>query len=111
MKPKTMILMGLAITCGLGASYMTSRLLAERQPAEEAEKVEILVASKNLSVHQKILKPEEMFEKKVVLKDDASNAIKDFDQLKGKTLKRSRRPGETITTEDLYDKGNLDIPD
>ena len=30
MKPKTLILMVVAVTCGLGASYMTSRLLAER---------------------------------------------------------------------------------
>jgi len=28
MKPKTMILMAVAVVCGLGASFMTSRLLA-----------------------------------------------------------------------------------
>ena len=45
MKPKTLILMVVAVTCGLGASYMTSRLLAERQP-EDTEKVKILVADR-----------------------------------------------------------------
>ena len=30
MKPKTMILMVVAVVCGLGASYMTSKLLADR---------------------------------------------------------------------------------
>ncbi len=33
MKPKTMILMVVAVVCGLGASYMTSRLLADRSRA------------------------------------------------------------------------------
>ena len=48
MKPKTMILMVVAIVCGLGASYMTSRLLAERgeAPAAEQKKVTVLVAKK-----------------------------------------------------------------
>ena len=47
MKPRTMILLIVAVTCGLGASYMTSRLLAERQ-TEPEDKVKILVAKKNL---------------------------------------------------------------
>ena len=35
MKPKTLILMVVAVTCGLGASYMTSRLLAKtKSPAD-----------------------------------------------------------------------------
>jgi Flp pilus assembly protein CpaB len=112
MKPKTMILMGLAITCGLGASYMTSRLLAERQTADEPEKVEILVASRNLSVHQKIVTPEEMFEKKLVAKEnEPTDAIKDFDALKGKSLRVGRNKGDTVTAGNLYDKGALEIPD
>src|SRR5438309_2345178 len=36
MKPKTMILMVVAVVCGLGASYMTSRLLAEREDQKQA---------------------------------------------------------------------------
>src|SRR5436305_1695536 len=40
MKPKTLILMVVAVTCGLGASYMTSRLLAERQ-TDDTDKVAI----------------------------------------------------------------------
>ena len=80
MKPKAMILMGLAIVCGLGASYMTSRLLAERQPQEE-EKVEILVARRNLSVGERIVNPDEMFEVKPwsPRKMNRPDAIKDFE--------------------------------
>lgn len=45
MKPRTMILMVVAIGCGLGASYMTSKLLAERNQQVEAEPtVPVLVA-------------------------------------------------------------------
>ena len=69
MKPKTMILMGLAIVCGLGASYMTSRLLADRSPAEE-ERVEILFAKNNLRVGQALTNPEELFDKKFVTKEN-----------------------------------------
>ena len=44
MKPKTMILMVVAVGCGLTASYMTSKLLADRgeQPPPE-EKIKLLV--------------------------------------------------------------------
>ena len=45
MKPKTMILMGLAIVCGLGASYMTSRLLAERNARMTRKKSRFLSPS------------------------------------------------------------------
>jgi Flp pilus assembly protein CpaB len=111
MKPKTMILMGLAITCGLGASYMTSRLLADRSTNDEPERVDILVAKKNLSVHQRITDPQELFEKKSVTKDqEPPNAIKEYEALKGKTLKQGRNQGEWVTPENLYDKGQLEIP-
>ena len=39
MKSKTLILLGVALVCGLAASYMTSRLLADR-----SEKVNVLIA-------------------------------------------------------------------
>jgi Flp pilus assembly protein CpaB len=111
MKPKTMILMGLAIVCGLGASYMTSRLLADRAP-EEKETVEVLVAKRPLNIGERIVKPEEFFEKKTILKaDDSQDAIRDFEQVKDKILKQSRNKGDTITAANMYGKGeNLDIP-
>jgi Flp pilus assembly protein CpaB len=111
MKPKTMILMGLAIVCGLGASYMTSRLLAERQ-APEDEKVEILVAKKPLSVGERMINPEDFFERKAVVKaDEPPDAIKDFDQIKGKVMRSSRNRGDHITAANLLDKNRLDIPE
>lgn len=112
MKPKTMILMGLAITCGLGASYMTSRLLADRGQ-EEKETVEVLVARRNLSVGERVVKPEELFEKKTILREnDTPDSIRDFDALKGKILKQGRNKGDAITPANMFsEKEMLEIPE
>jgi Flp pilus assembly protein CpaB len=112
MKPKTMILLGLAITCGLGASYMTSRLLAERQGPEALETVDILVAKDTISVHTVLKKPEDLFVTKTVAKGDFPDAITDFDALKGKVLKHGRARGESVTPANLYDKiASVEIPE
>lgn len=113
MKPKTMILLALAITCGLGASYMTSRLLAERQQPDAPETVEILVATKNISVHTKLAKPEEMFEVKVVAKaNEPPDAIRDYEFLRNKIVRQGRNKGDHITAANLYDKfGGLEVPE
>jgi Flp pilus assembly protein CpaB len=111
MKPKTMILMVVAVVCGLGASYMTSRLLAERdEPAPEAppaEKVTVLVAKKQLSMHQSLgNKPEDFFVERALLKEDApANAftLADKDKLKRKFLKYTVKVGAPITPDDLME--------
>jgi pilus assembly protein CpaB len=105
MKPKTMILMGLAIACGLGASYMTSRLLADRVDAE-VEMVDVLVAKKHLA------KPEEFFEIKSIPRDqDKMENIRKLDDLKGKILKQARNKGEAVAAQNLFDKDeSLGIP-
>jgi pilus assembly protein CpaB len=111
MKPKAYIFAGLAIVCGLGASYMTSRLLAERN-TDDPEKVEILVAKRNLSFGERIVKPEEMFELKAVTKEnEPPDAIKDFEAVKGKMMRSMRNKGDHITLANLYDKDLLDIPE
>jgi pilus assembly protein CpaB len=116
MKPKTLILMVVAVVCGLGASYMTSRLLAERddKPAEAPplEKVKLLVTKNNLAMHFALrAKPEDYFTEKEFVKDDApKDALTkaDADKLKGKFLKRSLRKGDHITSDDLID-GNPNL--
>jgi Flp pilus assembly protein CpaB len=114
MKTKTMILMVVAVVCGLGASYMTSRLLAERDdhPAEAPppEKVKVLVAVKNLQMHTALGKDPEkfknFFKEKEYSKDDAPKdalTMADLDKLKGKFLKRPLRGGDHITADDITD--------
>jgi len=101
MKPKTLILMVVAVTCGLGASYMTSRLLAERQP-DDTEKVSILVARKDLAMGLTIKKVEDFFEEKKFIKgDEPKNAIVDAKDLQARVLKRSLRSQDFVTGEDL----------
>ena len=85
MKPKTMILMVVAIACGLGASYMTSRLLADRN--QSVEKVTILVAKNMLNQGDWIKAPEELFvEKQFAKGDEPKLAITELDKLRGQQL-------------------------
>jgi Flp pilus assembly protein CpaB len=91
MKPKTLILMVVAVTCGLGASYMTSRLLADRQETEE--EVKFLVTIKNV---------EDLFTWKEVAKgSEPKEAIVNLDDLKTRVLKRSLRADDHVTGNDL----------
>src|SRR5438105_10883667 len=81
MKPKTLILMAVAIVCGLGASYMTSRLLAERQTSDP-DKVKVLVARKNLNMGEPIKTVDDLFEEKEFLRgQEPRNAIDSPDAL------------------------------
>jgi pilus assembly protein CpaB len=110
MKPKTMILMVVAVGCGLAASYMTSQLLAERGnsgPEQQEEKVKILVAKKNLDLGLLIEKPADLF--KIKLFDKGQEPEKalteaDFDKLKDCRLNKPLKTDEFVTMQDLIDK-------
>lgn len=109
MKPKTMILMVVAIVCGLGASYMTSRLLAERGDGkQETPKVNVLVAKKNLDNGTPLKKPGELFEVKEFLKgQEPRDGIATMETLKGKYLKRNLRKGDFVTAKDIDDNQTI----
>jgi Flp pilus assembly protein CpaB len=110
MKPKTLILMVVAVTCGLGASYMTSRLLAERQTSDDGEKVTILVAKKTLDMGVTIKKVEDLFEEKKVTKgEEPKNAIIEPKDLQGRVLKITRKAGDFITGEDLLSDKDIGL--
>ena len=109
MKPKTMILVAVAVVCGLAASYLTSRLLAERTGSDPGEKVTIVVARKNLATGAIIETPTDMFQEKLVTKgDEPTHALTRFDELKGKVIKRSLREGDFVSADDLLtDKNSI----
>jgi pilus assembly protein CpaB len=109
MKPKTLILMVVAVTCGLGASYMTSRLLAERQPSDE-DKVEVLVAKKKLDMGMTIKNVDDLFEiKRFTRGDEPKNAVVDKKDLQGRVLKVPRREGDSVSGEDLLSADDVGI--
>lgn len=107
MKPKTVVLLVIAVSCGLAASYMTNRLLAERGKQEPVveEKVNILVARKNLPLGTLLKNPEELFEEKPFIKgQEPKKAIKSFEQLKDKRLNKALAAEQFVSLEDLMDK-------
>jgi pilus assembly protein CpaB len=109
MKPKTMILMVVAIGCGLVASYMTSQLLAERgnTEAEPQEKVMVLVAKQNLEMGLLVKDPKQYFKEKAFIKgEEPSKAYtdKDYDQLKDRRLVNRLAADQFVSADDLQDK-------
>lgn len=100
MKPKTIILMVIAIACGLGASYMTSQLIANRNPAEKkVEKVTVLTAKKKLEVgiQFKEKDKDKLFkETKFNKGDEPKDSVKEFSEIKDKFLKSPLEEGQVI---------------
>ncbi len=115
MKPKTIILMVIAIVCGLGASYMTSQLIANKgeEPVAELEKVNVLAAKKNLDMGTKLEEQDELFEVKEFIKgEEPENTVGDFEEVKQKYLKVNLRKGAMLFLDDVDDSPtSLPIPD
>jgi Flp pilus assembly protein CpaB len=115
MKPKTMILMVVAVACGLVASYMTSRLLADRNTAPPENQVSVVFAKtgKRVPAFTPIRNPEEFFEVKQVSEGPlTAKAVKSLDELKGKRLKKAISEEAIVRTDDLQQKGEevIEIP-
>jgi pilus assembly protein CpaB len=105
MKKKTMILMAVAVVCGLAASYLTSRVLANRsEPPPEEEKVTILIASKKIQTGTILREPDKYFvEKQYVKGTEPKKAIRKFEELKDKQLSKTLNEEAFITADDLFD--------
>jgi pilus assembly protein CpaB len=104
MKSKTVILMVVAIGCGLAASYLTSRMLAEREQTD-IEKVNVLVARRNISMGTLIREPEKFFEEKQFTKgEEPKKAIRNLEELKDRRLNKPLAAEQFVTADDLWDK-------
>lgn len=103
MKPKTMMLMVVAIGCGLAASYMTSKLLAERNNAQPEEpKVLVLVAKTRVPAWVPIKEPEKYFEEKEVPESLApKRGLKDMGKIKGQRFLQALSEGEYVLEDKL----------
>jgi pilus assembly protein CpaB len=103
MKPKTMMLMVVAIGCGLAASYMTSKLLAERNNGQTEEpKVKVLVAKTKGPAWVLLKEPEKYFEERDVPESIApKKGLTDFQKLKDQRLSQPLSEGEYIMEDKL----------
>jgi pilus assembly protein CpaB len=115
MKPKTIILMVIAIACGLGASYMTSQLIANRggeNNGVEEEMISVLVAKKKLDQGLQLKDEKELFETKEIRKKDIrEGTVTGFAEVKDKFLKGPIRQGDSVLKDDVSDQNvNLNIP-
>jgi pilus assembly protein CpaB len=110
MKTKTLILMVVAVACGLGASYMTSRLLAERNKdsQKEEEKVKILVARKSIPQGTFIKNPEDWFvEKEFTVGEEPKKAVRSFDEIKDRVLSKPLSAEQWVIADDLLRKDQV----
>ncbi len=111
MKPKTMMLMVVAVGCGLVASYMTSRLLAERnaQPQTEA-KVTVVVAKQRVSPMLLIKEPEKYFELREFPESVApKKALKSLDDVKDQRLNKHVTEDTPVTSDDVMNKEQMGL--
>jgi len=104
MKPKTMVLMMVAVGCGLVASYMTSKLIADRG-ANQEPRIKVLVAKKKIKNLTMLNKPDELFiEKELPAEAVPKKAVKSFEELKDKRLNKTLTEESLVTTDDLINK-------
>lgn len=108
MKPKTLIMMGVAIVCGLAASYLTSRIVAKNQ-----EKVVVLVAKEKMGQWTIIKSADERFAEKEILVNDAPKSAilaAQKAEVNNRTVRRNLEENDVLTNEDLLpkDKNSLE---
>jgi len=100
MKSKTLILMVVAVVCGLAAAYMTNQLLAQRD-----QTVKVLVAKQKYNPWTTIKDPVTMFEEQDFPKDKVpANYVKSTAELKNRTLLKGLDAGQLVLDDDLQSK-------
>jgi Flp pilus assembly protein CpaB len=108
MKQKNVILMVVAVGCGLVAAFLTSQMTAKNQ-----EMVDVLVASRDLTVGTTFTKEEiakQVAYKKLPKESLPPVLVNNQDDLIGKKLSRPLHTGETFNPADLS-VGGVVIPD
>src|SRR5690348_8920368 len=111
MKPKTIILLIVAVGCGLGASIMTSRLLADRRKSEEPEATVTIVVSKGRITGWTAIKdPEKEFEVREVPEAYAhKRGIRSLEELKDQKLNKTINGDYVVLKDDLLTKEQASI--
>src|SRR5437867_3784694 len=101
MKPKTMILMGVAVLCGLVASWWTSQILTAKNKT-----VKVIVANKKIEAGQFLKEPGEFFEEKELPASEVPPPEMriGFDELKDRRIKLAMQPGQFAMKDSILDK-------
>lgn len=113
MKARTIILLVVAVGCGLGASVMTSRLLADRGKAEEPEPmVKVLVAKASVVGYMPIKEPEKLFEVREIPERIApKRPVSDLEELKDQKLNKTIAEDHLLLKDDLLNKDQMALGD
>ena len=111
MKNKNMLLLGVAVGCGLVAAIVTARLGAG---SGEVETVEAIVAKKELPVGTKLDEKElDALLAKVKLPKELvpPDAMLNIDELKNKQLTRTLKTNNVLTKTDVNGGSGISLPD
>src|SRR5579871_1978845 len=107
MKNKNLVLLAVAIGCGLVAAFMTAKLGA----GNRQDMVPVLVAAKNLDQGTKLDKLEEQFVRKPFPRESLPpEYVDDPALLKDKVLQRSLRAGSHCTAADVTPQNTVELP-
>jgi Flp pilus assembly protein CpaB len=103
MSPKTLVLMLVAIGCGLVAAFMTSRFASNAERVRtETGMTRVIVARKDISPGTMVQDPAEFF--KVVFYrsgDEPKGSFQDLANLKGKVVVKSLAEDQPVKEKDL----------
>jgi Flp pilus assembly protein CpaB len=98
MKPKTLILMLVAVGCGLIAAFLASQYQAAPQQDTDL----LWVAAQDWPAGTAIREPEKMFVTKPYLKSSIPpKAVRNLEDLRGKVISRNMDAGAPITSTDI----------
>ena len=111
MKQKNMLLVGVAVVCGLAAAVLTTQLSAG--PAKAEERVPVLVAAKDLPVGTRLKKEDldQFVEVKEFTKDTVPAIfVATKEDLADKRTTRTIRKGDTFNPQDVTKFASLSPP-
>lgn len=115
MKPKNLILIGVAVVCGLVAAFLTARMTAGASKKDvNVDMVDVPVAAKDIPIGTKI--PPKDLETFFVMKKFPReavppNAVLTLDEMGDKRTMRPIRQGESVNNADVNSKGFIEPPD
>lgn len=106
MRPKTLVIMGAAIACGLAASFMTAHLLKD-------QKVPVLVAQQDIPRGTPLANHDALFRLEERSRHEVPPGSASLDQLKPKAhdhvIKNSLKPGDVLAIDNVVDRKEIGL--